>query len=50
MQFNRSLLYINEMEKLYPEDLEIDYVSLNILDKFFNIHTKTFQQGQAILI
>jgi hypothetical protein len=44
------ILNINKMEELYPEDLDIDNVSLHILTKFFNIETKTFQQGQAVII
>ena len=44
------ILNINKMEELYPEDLEIDKVSVHILTKFFNMETKTFQQGQAVIV
>lgn len=44
------ILNINKMEELYPEDLEIDKVSVHILTKFFNMETKTFQQEQPIIV
>lgn len=44
------ILNINKMEEVYPEDLEIDNVSLHILTKFFNMETKKFEKGQAVIV